>query len=32
LEFEPLLDKKNLLAAIQGHVIAEGELIGMYER
>jgi hypothetical protein len=32
LEFEPSLDKKDLLAAIQGHVLAEGELIGTYER
>lgn len=28
----PGLDKEKLLAAIQGHVIAQGELIGTYER
>jgi Raf kinase inhibitor-like YbhB/YbcL family protein len=32
LQCEPLLEKKDLLAAINGHVLAEGELIGTYER
>ena len=28
----PGLDKKTLLAAMSGHVVAEGELVGTYER
>ena len=30
--FQPGMDKKALLEKIQGHVLAEGELIGIYER
>lgn len=32
LELEAELDKSTLLAAIKGHVLAQGELIGTYER
>ncbi len=32
LQAEPGLDKASLLAAMQGKVIGEGELIGTYER
>lgn len=32
LDLQPGLEKDELLAAIQGHVLAEGELIGTYER
>jgi Raf kinase inhibitor-like YbhB/YbcL family protein len=32
LPAEPGLDKKSLLRAIQDHLLAEGELIGTYER
>ena len=32
LELEPGLDKKTLLSAIEGHLLAQGELIGTYER
>jgi len=32
LELEPGLDKATLLAAIEGHVLGRGELIGTYER
>lgn len=32
LAVEPGLDKNALLAKMQGHVLAEGELIGTYER
>lgn len=32
LELPPRADKKELLAAMQGHVIAQGELVGTYER
>ena len=32
LELQPRLDKAALLAAMQGHVIAETELIGTYSR
>jgi Raf kinase inhibitor-like YbhB/YbcL family protein len=32
LEFNPGLTKKDLLEAMNGHVIAEGELMGTYQR
>ncbi len=32
LEVKAGLDKKGLLAAIEGHVLAEGELVGTYQR
>jgi hypothetical protein len=32
LDLKPGLDKSAVLKAIQGHVLAEGELIGLYER
>jgi Raf kinase inhibitor-like YbhB/YbcL family protein len=32
LGLSPKLDKKKLLAAMKGHVLAEGELVGTYER
>ena len=32
LDLEPGLDKEALLAAIDGHVLAEGQLMGTYER
>ena len=32
LDLKPGLDKKTLLKAIAGHILAEGELIGTYER
>jgi Raf kinase inhibitor-like YbhB/YbcL family protein len=32
LDAEPGLDKKALLKMMQGHILAEGELIGTYER
>jgi Raf kinase inhibitor-like YbhB/YbcL family protein len=32
LDLEPLLDKKSLLAAIDGHILAQGEIVGTYER
>jgi Raf kinase inhibitor-like YbhB/YbcL family protein len=32
LDAEPGLDKSGLLKAMQGHILAEGELIGTYER
>jgi Raf kinase inhibitor-like YbhB/YbcL family protein len=32
LDLKPGIDKKALLAAMQGHVVAQGELIGTYER
>jgi Raf kinase inhibitor-like YbhB/YbcL family protein len=32
LDLEPPLDKKSLLAAIDGHILAQGEIIGIYER
>ncbi len=32
LKIEPGLSKAELLAAMKGHVLAEGELIGTYER
>jgi Raf kinase inhibitor-like YbhB/YbcL family protein len=32
LDVKPGLDKKALLAAMQGHIVAQGELIGTYER
>ena len=32
LDLEPPLDRKSLLAAIDGHILAQGEIIGTYER
>jgi Raf kinase inhibitor-like YbhB/YbcL family protein len=32
LDVKPGLDKDGLLKAMQGHVLAQGELIGTYER
>jgi Raf kinase inhibitor-like YbhB/YbcL family protein len=32
LELKPGLDKKSLLKAMAGHILAEGELVGTYER
>lgn len=32
LSLEAKADKKHLLAAMKGHVLAEGELVGIYER
>ena len=32
LQAQPGLDKRALLAAIKGHVVAEGELVGTYQR
>jgi Raf kinase inhibitor-like YbhB/YbcL family protein len=32
LDLKPGIDKKALLAAMQDHIIAQGELIGTYER
>jgi Raf kinase inhibitor-like YbhB/YbcL family protein len=32
LDLELLFDKKSLLAAIDGHILAQGEIIGTYER
>lgn len=32
LSLEAKADKKKLLAAMKGHVLAEGELVGVYER
>lgn len=32
LDVQPGLDKKGLLARMQGHILAEGELIGTYRR
>ncbi|MCY3020279.1 MAG: YbhB/YbcL family Raf kinase inhibitor-like protein [Planctomycetota bacterium] len=32
LDLKPGLTKKKLLEAIKGHVVAEGELVGTYER
>ncbi len=32
LPLEPGLDKKSLLEAMSGHVLAEGELVGTYQR
>lgn len=32
LDLEPGLDKKALLAAIKDHVVAEGEIVGTYQR
>lgn len=32
LDLDPGMDKKSLLAAIKDHVLAEGELIGTYQR
>ncbi|MEX0715089.1 MAG: YbhB/YbcL family Raf kinase inhibitor-like protein [Planctomycetaceae bacterium] len=32
LDLPPALDKNALLAAMQGHILAEGELVGTYER
>jgi Raf kinase inhibitor-like YbhB/YbcL family protein len=32
LALEPGADKSALLAAMKGHIVAEGELVGMYQR
>lgn len=32
LSVEPGLDKRSLLVAMKGHVLAEGELVGTYQR
>jgi len=32
LNLPPGVDKKRLLKAMEGHIIAQGELIGTYER
>lgn len=32
LEMEPGATKKQLLAAMQGHILGQGELVGVYER
>lgn len=32
LDVQPNTDKKTLLAAMQGHILAQGELVGTYER
>ncbi len=32
LDLKPGLDKNGLLAAVKGHILAEGELIGTYQR
>ena len=32
IKIEPGLDKRGLLAAVDGHVLDQGELIGIYER
>jgi phosphatidylethanolamine-binding protein (PEBP) family uncharacterized protein len=32
LELPPGVDKSQLLKKIQGHVVAEGELMGVYSR
>jgi hypothetical protein len=32
LELAPGVDKAALLAAMKGHIVAEGELIGTYQR
>jgi Raf kinase inhibitor-like YbhB/YbcL family protein len=32
LDLPPAVDKKSLLNAMQGHVLAEGELVGTYQR
>lgn len=32
LQFEPGLDNKSLVAAISGHILDEGVLVGTYER
>ena len=32
LSMEAKADKKKLLAAMKGHVLAEGEVVGVYER
>lgn len=32
LDLEPGVDKASLLAAMQGHILATGELVGTYER
>ena len=32
LDLKPGVDKSALLAAIEGHVLAEGELVGTYQR
>ena len=32
LDLEPGLSKEQLLSALKGHILAEGELVGTYER
>jgi len=32
LDLKPGLNRAELLAAVQGHVIGQGELVAMYER
>lgn len=32
MDLEPGMDKEQLLEAIQGHILAQGELVGTYER
>ncbi len=32
LDLKPALTKKDVLAAIRGHILADGELVGTYER
>ena len=32
LDLAPGLNKKNLLAALKGHILAEGQLMGTYQR
>jgi Raf kinase inhibitor-like YbhB/YbcL family protein len=32
LDLKPGIDKKSLLAAMQGHIIGQGEIVGTYER
>ena len=32
LDLKPILTKKDLLKAMEGHVLAEGQLMGTYQR
>jgi Raf kinase inhibitor-like YbhB/YbcL family protein len=32
LDLEPALDKKAVLAAMEGHILAQGEMVGTYQR
>jgi Raf kinase inhibitor-like YbhB/YbcL family protein len=32
LDLEPALDKKAVLAAMEGHILAQGEIVGAYQR